>query len=60
MKKILLSLLLAGGVQNSFAMQTGGGGTKGGSSAHVVDDSLLPVDKALIDAIRSGDLEAVR
>ena len=33
MKKILLSLLLAGGVQNSFAMGSCGGGAAQGGTA---------------------------
>ena len=61
MKKILLSLLLASGVHNSFAMQSLGsaaqGGAAGRASAATADDNLSPVDKALFDAVRSGDLE---
>ena len=58
MKKILLSLLLAGGVQNSFAMQ--GVGEASSASARSVPASLLPFDNALIDAARSGDLTGVK
>ena len=64
MKKILLSLLLAGGVQNSFAMHGGGGAAQSGAassaSAHGVSYNLEPDDKALINAARTGNFKAVQ
>jgi ankyrin repeat protein len=59
MKKILLSLLLAGGVQYSFAMQ---GGLGGGAAAQggAAQSALSEVNKQLIAAARQGNAKAVK
>ena len=73
MKKILLSLLLAGGVQNSFAMGScGGGAAQGGGQAAesgfrlegrvtVVfeDGSIINLDLQRLKALNSGLLEGI-
>jgi hypothetical protein len=56
MKKILLSLLLAGGVQNSFAMQAGGAAAQGGAA----ESTLSAVNRQLIEAAKEGNVAAVR
>jgi hypothetical protein len=71
MKKILLSLLLAGGVQNSFAMQGGGavqGGGQAAESGSIVetqvpvafeDGSVVYLDLQRLKALNSGLLEVM-
>ena len=71
MKKILLSLLLAGGVQNSFAMQAGGAAQDGGQAAEssfrlegqvpvaFEDGSVVYLDLQRLKALNSGLLERV-
>ena len=73
MKKILLSLLLAGGVQNSFAMGSYGGGAAqgGGQAAEYVsrvegqvpvvfsDGSVANLDLHRLKALNSGLLEGM-
>ena len=57
MKKILLSLLLAGSVQYSFAMQGGGGAAAQGGAAQ---SGLSKLNKQLIEAANLGNVESVR
>jgi ankyrin repeat protein len=58
MKKILLSLLLAGSVQYNFAMQGdfGGGAAQGGAA----QSALSKLNKQLIEAANLGNVAAVR
>ena len=60
MKKILLSLLLAGGVQYSFAMQGGFGGGAAAAQGGAVKTTLSAVNKQLIEAAKEGNVESVR
>ena len=67
MKKILLSLLLAGGVQNSFAMQDAGGGQAAESGFRLEgqvpvifkDGSVANLDLQRLQALNSGLLEGM-
>ena len=62
MNKILLSLLLAGGVQNSFAMQGGGAAQFGAVSSSETDTmpcSLTDHEKLLIKSAEAGNLANV-
>jgi hypothetical protein len=67
MKKILLSLLLAGGVQNSFAMQSAGGvqaaesgfRVEGQVSVKFSDGSVANLDLQRLQALNSGLLQGM-
>ena len=59
MKKILLSLLIAGGVQYSFAMQ-GSCGSGAAAQGGAAQSTLSAVDRQLIEAVKEGNVAAVR
>ena len=54
MKKILLSLLLAGVVQNSFAIKVDP------ASSRVTEPALLELNKQLLEAAKCGNTEVVK
>ena len=60
MKKILLSLLIVGGVQYSFAMQGGFGGGAAAAQSGAAQSTLSEVNKQLIEAAKQGNAEAVK
>ena len=51
MKKILLSLLLAGGLQNSFAIKVDP------ANSRVTEPALLELNKQLFEAVEYGETE---
>ena len=59
MKKILLSLLIAGGVQYSLAMQ-GSCGSGAAAQGGAAQSALSEVDKQLLEAAKEGNVALVR